>query len=188
MLACRYSDDHRANEDNDMTNTRKVLVALGVMIGAVGIGAAASAAVDHSADDDTVTGSSSTTTTHAAPTTETAPDSSSTTTTQAAPTTEAPAATEGPLEGTDEQSAEGPPEAALFGQCTAFSGRSQPGNSQAYQRLEARAGGDIAGFCAEILGAPRGDESEPEAPELDAQEKRNGNGNGNGNGKGPGRN
>jgi hypothetical protein len=52
--------------------------------------------------------------------------------------------------------------ANLHGQCTAFAGRAQPGNSRAWERLNELAGGDIDGFCAEVLGAPRSDdEGEP---------------------------
>ena len=41
---------------------------------------------------------------------------------------------------------------AAFGLCRAFSGRAgQPGNSQAWARLNEAAGGDIAGWCAAVL-------------------------------------
>ncbi len=154
-----------------MLRTRKILVTLGITVGAVGLGAAVSAAVDGSGaetDGPTTTTSTSTTTTTTTTTTSvptttielpdgTDPDPTSPDETvpgSDVPETpdDVPAPESSADDGEESTDAGGPPDAALFGQCTAFAGRPQPGDSEAWQRLYERAGGDIEGFCAPIVG------------------------------------
>lgn len=154
-----------------MLSSTKALTSLGVVAVMV-VGGVTVAAVEGS-DDPTVADETTTTeavpsddepTTTGEPTTTEAPTTTEEPTTTAAPTTEAPATTVAPPEAA---------EANLYGQCTAFSGREQPGNSQAWLRLQERAGGDIEGFCAEVFAQRGGDDTasdddgdveQPEAP------------------------
>ncbi len=147
---------------------RKILVSLCIGVGAVGLGAAASAAVDGIGDEPTTTTSTivaggETTTTTVAPVTEPPTTEAPTTVPPVTepPATEAPTTvppvTEPPVAQVDQP-------ANLYGQCTAFAGRAQPGNSRAWERLDELAGGDIDGLCAEVLGAPRPDDGD-ETPE-----------------------
>lgn len=153
-----------------MQRTRKILVTVGIAVGAVGLGAVASAAVDNISSDE---GDNPSTSTTEATTTTFAPATTDEPATTAAPTTTvdetAPTSPDTTLPDSDvtepvdelpgpdaapdgEEGADGPPDAALFGQCTAFSGRAQPGDSEAWQRLHERADGDIDGFCEGVLG------------------------------------
>jgi len=103
--------------------------------------------------DETTTTLDETTTTVEEPTTTTTAEPA-TTTTEAPPTTEVPEPTTtvpaGHERGPDPN---GP---AKHGLCRAFAGRDgQPGSSQAYARLYEAAGGDIDGFCADVLAGDR---------------------------------
>ena len=102
-----------------------------------------------------------TTTTEAPPTTGEAPPTSEDTTTTAEPTSTSAPTTELP---TTTVAAPEPSEANLYGQCTAFAGRGQPGNSRAWERLQERAGGDIEGFCAQVFAQRGGEDDSAEEP------------------------
>ena len=136
-----------------MVITRKALVTIGMTIGAVAVGGAASAAVGHLSGPDatveattvpTSTTTAESTTTDASTSTSTA---ETTSTTMATTTTTAPATT-------TTTAAEAP-----FGLCNAFSGRPQPGNSRAWQRLDEQAGGDIEKFCHDALARHHDDQT-----------------------------
>ena len=126
---------------------RRALVSVGIAAGALGLGAGAAAAVDGITQGDAGDVEVTTTTTDATTTT-----SEATTTTTTPANGAAPPVAESPSTGGEPES-----DGAPFGLCNAFSGRSQPGNSQAWQRLNEAAGGDIEGYCAEVLAEHRAD-------------------------------
>ena len=140
-----------------MLSSTKALSSLGVVAVMV-VGGVAVAAVEAPADpEETV----ETTTTEAPPTTGEAPPTSEDTTTTAEPTSTSAPTTELP---TTTVAAPEPSEANLYGQCTAFAGRGQPGNSRAWERLQERAGGDIEGFCAQVFAQRGGEDDSAEEP------------------------
>ena len=140
-----------------MLSSTKALSSLGV-IAVMVVGGVAVAAVEAPADpEETV----ETTTTEAPPTTGEAPPTSEDTTTTAEPTSTSAPTTELP---TTTVAAPEPSEANLYGQCTAFAGRGQPGNSRAWERLQERAGGDIEGFCAQVFAQRGGEDDSAEEP------------------------
>lgn len=146
-----------------MLSSTKALSSLGVVAVMV-VGGVAVAAVEAPADpEETV----ETTTTEAPPTTgEATPTSEDTTTTEATTTTAEPTTTSAPTTElpTTTVAAPEPSEANLYGQCTAFAGRGQPGNSRAWERLQERAGGDIEGFCAQVFAQRGGEDDSAEEP------------------------
>lgn len=175
-------------------NSKKALVSIGLVIGALGVAATASAL---GAEEDPGVGEPTTTvegpTTSQVPTTDEPTDTSDpTTTTEPTTTIEAPVTTEAPVTSMPPPTTVAPAVAAnAFGQCTAFSGRSQPGNSQAWQRLHDTAGGDIEEYCADILAGsddapardepveqPSGEQSDDPDPGSGAAVKQRGNGQG----------
>lgn len=151
-----------------MLSSTKALASLGVVAVMV-VGGVTVAAVEGS-DDPTV--ADETTTTEAPTTTEEPTTTGETTTTEAPTTTEEPTTTAAPTTEAPTTTV-APPEAAeanLYGQCTAFSGRQQPGNSQAWLRLQERAGGDIEGFCAEVFAQRAGGEAASDGEGADIEE------------------
>ena len=183
-----------------MMSSKKAVVSIGLVIGALGIAATASALVG-AAEDPVVESPTTTveeTTTSEVPTTAEPASTSVPTTSIGEPTTtEVPTTTAAPTPAVPVVAAN------AFGQCTAFAGRPQPGNSQAWQRLYDTAGGDIESYCAGVIAAHDDDvESEPEADDTvgepsgkrsaetehgsggGAQQSGKGNGSGGGNGKG----
>ena len=178
-----------------MMSSKKAIVSIGLVIGALGLAATASAL--GAAEDPGVVEPTTTVegpTTSQIPTTAAPTDTSEPTTT----TIEEPVTTEAPVTAQPPPTTVAPEVASnAFGQCTAFSGRTQPGNSQAWQRLYDTAGGDIEGYCAEILAGrgddlasddpveqPAGERSDDSEPDSGADVTHNGNGQGNGKGKG----
>jgi hypothetical protein len=152
-------------------NIRRAVVTVGIAIGAIGLGAAAAAAADgpdqtpviSDQSTTTTTDAPSTTTTEASTTTTTEPNTTTTeattTTTEATTTTTAVPVTPAAPSGVDA------PEA--FGLCTAFSGRSQPGRSQGWQRLQDLAGGDVGAYCQQVLATHRAHHADSEAEKGD---------------------
>ena len=184
-----------------MMSSKKAIVSIGLVIGALGLAATASAlgaAEDPGIVEPTTTvegPATSQVSTTVEPTDKSEPTTTEPTTEPTA-TIEEPVTTEAPVTALPPPTT-GAPEASVnaFGQCTAFSGRSQPGNSQAWQRLYDTAGGDIEGYCADILAAhgddPASDEpveqpsgERPDDPEPGSGADVTHNGNGHGNGKG----
>ena len=180
-------------------SSKKAVVSIGLVIGALGLAATASAlgaAEDPGAGEPTTTVEGPTTS--QVPTTAGPTDTSEPTTTTTTTTIEEPVTTEAPVTTLPPPTTVAPEAASnAFGQCTAFSGRTQPGNSQAWQRLYDTAGGDIEGYCAEILAAhgddlaseqpveqPAGERSDDPEPDSGADVTHNGNGRDNGTGNG----
>lgn len=153
-----------------MLSSTKALSSLGVVAVMV-VGGVAVAAVEAPADPEVAV---DTTTTEAPPTSdEPTTTSDDTTTTEVPSTTSAPTTTAEPTTTapTTTVAAPEPSEVNLHGQCTAFAGREQPGSSQAWLRLQERAGGDIDGFCAQVFAQGGGEDDGAEEPveqELDA--------------------
>jgi hypothetical protein len=152
-------------------NMRRAVATVGIAIGAIGMGAVAAAAAD-GANPPLVPADQSTSSTIVAPTSTTEATTTSTevtTTTEATTTTTTgvTTTTEATTTTTAVPTSPGAPSGATapeaFGLCTAFAGRSQPGNSQGWQRLQDLAGGDVQAYCQQVEATHHSDQGDHES-------------------------